>query len=179
MTHVKHGAVRPPAVSNLEGDGGVESEGGYEDVAQGFDDKLFWLDPPDGVYIENVAEEATEEDRGANEQPATEEHQQNKIFRPIQPTEQEIELHRLTHVPCRSWCVHCSRGKQKSPPHKETCNSATPINPARGFYGLYVHGWEKPNARGTRLADQTTIRISRSQEGCLPQQFDASISIHA
>ena len=34
------------------------------------------------------------------------------------PTRAEIEEHNLTHLPYRSWCRHCVRGREKEFPHK-------------------------------------------------------------
>jgi len=39
--------------------------------------------------------------------------------RPIrQPTRDEYEAHRRTHIPFRKWCPHCVKGKRKNDPHK-------------------------------------------------------------
>ena len=36
-----------------------------------------------------------------------------------EPTQKEIDEHTLTHIPFRSWCAHCVRGKAKNnPPYK-------------------------------------------------------------
>ena len=37
---------------------------------------------------------------------------------PRVPTEAEVREHNLTHVPCRSWCVHCVRGRGESAEHR-------------------------------------------------------------
>ena len=42
-----------------------------------------------------------------------------KAMTPEQPTQKEIEEHELTHLPFRSWCVHCQRGKMKNAPHSK------------------------------------------------------------
>ena len=34
------------------------------------------------------------------------------------PSEREVEEHCVTHVPFRSWCEHCVRGKSKAGMHK-------------------------------------------------------------
>ena len=34
-----------------------------------------------------------------------------------EPTEKEVGEHNLTHLPFRTWCAHCIRGKAKNPPH--------------------------------------------------------------
>jgi len=36
---------------------------------------------------------------------------------PLQPTAQEIEEHSIAHVPYRSWCEHCVRGKARTSAH--------------------------------------------------------------
>ncbi len=33
---------------------------------------------------------------------------------PYQPTKEEVDQHNLTHLPYRSWCRHCVRGRGKS-----------------------------------------------------------------
>ena len=37
---------------------------------------------------------------------------------PIRPTKDEVEAHMITHVPYRSWCPHCVRGKSKGLAHR-------------------------------------------------------------
>ena len=34
-----------------------------------------------------------------------------------EPTQEEFDEHVLTHIPFRSWCAHCVRGKAKNNPH--------------------------------------------------------------
>ena len=36
---------------------------------------------------------------------------------PVQPTEEEIALHWLTHLPYRSWCKWCVAAKRQNAPH--------------------------------------------------------------
>ena len=35
------------------------------------------------------------------------------------PTKREVEEHMLTHIPCRSWCPLCVRGKARASYHKQ------------------------------------------------------------
>ena len=35
----------------------------------------------------------------------------------IKPSKREVEEHERTHLPFRSWCEHCVKGKAKSHPH--------------------------------------------------------------
>ena len=39
---------------------------------------------------------------------------------PGKPSPEEVEHHNLTHLPYRSWCRHCVRGRKKELPHKVT-----------------------------------------------------------
>ena len=36
---------------------------------------------------------------------------------PVLPSREAVESHMVTHVPFRSWCKHCVRGKSKGLPH--------------------------------------------------------------
>lgn len=36
---------------------------------------------------------------------------------PMKPTAQEVEEHSISHVPYRSWCEHCVRGKARTAGH--------------------------------------------------------------
>ena len=37
---------------------------------------------------------------------------------PTAPSQQEIEDHNVNHLPFRSWCKHCVRGRSKAHPHR-------------------------------------------------------------
>ncbi len=39
------------------------------------------------------------------------------IRKPQEPTKEEVEEHSLIHVPFRSWCPHCVRGRGRNPGH--------------------------------------------------------------
>ena len=41
-----------------------------------------------------------------------------KVADPKLPSAEEVETHNLTHLPCRSWCPHCARGKGKTLDHR-------------------------------------------------------------
>ena len=42
-----------------------------------------------------------------------------KLQDPKLPSPEEIRAHELTHLPYRSWCIHCVRGKGKSMDHRK------------------------------------------------------------
>ena len=41
-----------------------------------------------------------------------------KAADPKLPTPEEVDTHNLTHLPYRSWCPHCVRGKGKTMDHR-------------------------------------------------------------
>ena len=43
-----------------------------------------------------------------------------KISDPRLPSKEEVDQHNLTHLPYRSWCVHCVRGRGESTPHRRS-----------------------------------------------------------
>ena len=40
---------------------------------------------------------------------------------PRSPSAEEARLHRATHVPFRSWCIHCIKGQSQASLHSATC----------------------------------------------------------
>ena len=61
-------------------------------------------------------EEATDEQEGELE----EARKAKGIKAPTKPSKEEVNEHMLTHLPFRSWCPHCVRGKSKGRPHRKT-----------------------------------------------------------
>ena len=45
------------------------------------------------------------------------------VRQPVKPSRQEIEDHNRCHIPFRSWCAHCMRGKAKASPHSGRGNT--------------------------------------------------------
>ena len=61
--------------------------------------------------LHDVVEDEPDEDE--------EEGQQPKVIRsPKAPTKAEREEHEATHLPFRSWCTHCLRGRARNKPHQ-------------------------------------------------------------
>ena len=68
-------------------------------------------------------EESAEEDEESEAEAG-----QRKCVRlqdPKLPSKEEVEEHNLTHLPYRSWCRHCVRGRGKEMPHKRTTEEPT------------------------------------------------------
>ena len=60
-----------------------------------------------------VEEEEQRRERSEDEDEGVEEGKVKMRMRrsPKEPTRAEVEAHRLTHLPYRSWCRHCVRGR--------------------------------------------------------------------
>ena len=77
------------------------------------DDDVAWEECEDK---ETPTEQEMEETH--SDQEAEEGHTAIAATTPRQPSRREIEEHELTHVPFRSWCVHCQRGQAMNEAHK-------------------------------------------------------------
>ena len=81
------------------------------------------------VDVEEKEDEEVDEDiekvmwdaLGKNEKESSEEAAVVKaVKKEHEPTEKEVEEHMITHLPYRSWCTHCVKGKAKGHPHRRT-----------------------------------------------------------
>ena len=45
------------------------------------------------------------------------ERKMKKMQDPVKPSPEEVEEHNKLHLPYRSWCRHCVRGRGRSMPH--------------------------------------------------------------
>ena len=67
-------------------------------------------------YVHGGGEYSAEEDKGSDGDAGL-----RKCVRmqdPKLPSKEEVEEHKLTHLPDRSWCRHCVRGRGKEMPHR-------------------------------------------------------------
>ena len=62
---------------------------------------------------------------------------------PGQPTQVQVEQHRVAHVPYRSWCRWCVLGRGRGLPHKRSAGSAIPIVAFDYFYMTKTDGHEE------------------------------------
>ena len=117
--------VSPEEVTDDE----VFSERDFEAIEKAFpaDDDPFW-------EVEDIV------DVGEEEAP------RRRVLRdPGEPTMQEWEEHRVDHIPYRSWCPYCVRGRGTGTQHRKV--KEVPRIPTFGFD--YLHGSEGGEAEGT------------------------------
>ena len=61
---------------------------------------------------------------------ALEEAEEGRMAKPIRspilPSPEEIEAHKVSHIPFRSWCSHCVRGRGKSYSHHRVTRASDP-----------------------------------------------------
>ena len=75
-----------------------------------------------------------EEDEDATEDQVTEEAPKIRVLpTPNPPSRQEALEHNCTHIPFRSWCQHCVRGKSKAGHHKAGAGMAGSEMPIVNF----------------------------------------------
>jgi len=69
--------------------------------------------------VNNLDGDDLEEGEGSKEMEVSGEGSGTKGIRdPKKPSRQEVEDHERDHIPFRSWCSHCMRGKSKASPHR-------------------------------------------------------------
>ena len=106
-----------PAIYNFDRS---EDEGGdwFERMVKPFDPESEGIK---GYGTEEREERKEEEEVEADkEEEEGEEAQRAKGTRaPTKPSKEEVDDHMLTHLPFRSWCPHCVRGKSKGKPHRK------------------------------------------------------------
>ena len=56
---------------------------------------------------------------------------------PKKPSQAEVDTHMTTHLPFRSWCPHCVRGKSKGKPHAR--NMAAKEIPTISVDYMFMH----------------------------------------
>ena len=75
---------------------------------------------------------------------------------PVAPSREEVQQHRLTHRPFRSWCPHCVRGKGRASQHRQsTQKHEVPGIPKLASDYFFV-GSRRPTNRGEREAEERT-----------------------
>ena len=73
-----------------------------------------------GEGSEKGDDEDRESDENDSEGERVEEGERPRIMRgPHQPTREEFDEHMATHIPYRSWCPYCIKGKARASPHRQ------------------------------------------------------------
>jgi hypothetical protein len=101
---------------------------------------------------------------------------------PVKPNSEEIRQHNVSHVPYRSWCQHCVRGKGRTLAHKSGArglDKARDVRPRIFMDYFYLGRKEEPNEALPLLAilDQATQRVfsvSLPMKG-LGHQYNAAV----
>jgi len=101
----------------------------------------FWMDEAQEMEVGGVSDEEEELDAeehatcqpcggpvtgnsgGEEEEEESGERKPRKVQDPKEPTAEERRMHDLTHMPFRSWCRHCVRGRGKEEPCRKTDDS--------------------------------------------------------
>ena len=73
--------------------------------------KYKWVVPVEGDVGDEVG------DDGIDEAAGDETRNVKKMMDPLLPRDDEVREHQLTHLPFRSWCPHCVRGRGKEMNH--------------------------------------------------------------
>ena len=69
---------------------------------------------------------------------------------PVAPSREEVQQHRLTHRPFRSWCPHCVRGKGRADAHRESSQKHEIPGIPKIVSDYFFVGRRRPASRGER-----------------------------
>ena len=125
-----HDPISPKFVMNNEGDIGSEV---HQEVEG-------------GGPLEPVDEQEGDEREGGERRPVTRRA-------PNEPTNDEIQKHRLTHTPYRSWCPECVKGRAKMSPHRKLNADSEKAIPT-----VHVDYWFMRDRRGSELVAVATLK---------------------
>ena len=81
-----------------------------------------------------------------------------KVLDPVEPTEQEVAEHFLTHLPFRNWCRHSARGRGVEMPHKKGTGERT--LPEVHFDFCFM-GDEAKGKDGTKVEETMPVLVVR------------------
>ena len=77
-----------------------------------------WLQPFDENMVGVEENEDIQDDDQEREGVVAQGERARLLHQPRLPSRWEVQEHELTHIPYRSWCVHCVRGAERSDAHR-------------------------------------------------------------
>jgi hypothetical protein len=93
-----------------------------------------------------------------------------KVHNPALPSRAEMELHMLTHLPFRSWCEHCVRGRGESVRHEKVEELPEQVEVHMDFFFMGEEGSEQKltilaaRERQTRMTMSTVVPTKGDNE---------------
>ena len=86
---------------------------------------------------------------------------------PIKPSKEEVDEHMLTHLPFRSWCPHCVRGKSKGKPHRRAKEEPRELPTVALDYTFMHESQEKYEEEGMPILVAKDIRHNDTGTGMI------------
>ena len=106
------------------------------------------MDAVDGQEIEDIE---NGDDRKVESRAEVDElRKPNPAARPYTPTKAEVYEHEVTHLPYRTWCKHCVRGRGVSTPHRKGCKEEK-IGITISIDYCFMTGEEDPDLPGVLI----------------------------
>ena len=94
----------------------LRQENGVYVLLQPFDENLVDEEEQRGDRVEE--NEDIQDDDKEREEAVAQGERARPLSQPRLPSRREFREHELTHILCRSWCVHCVRGAGRSDAHR-------------------------------------------------------------
>ena len=74
----------------------------------------------DKVAVAATVTNDAEDEKDVNDDTEAGRREVKRMQSPVKPSDAEVAAHELTHLPFRSWCRHCVRGRGTEAPHRST-----------------------------------------------------------
>ena len=113
----------------------------------------------DGVSDEGEDVELTVGDEDHSEEGAT----ARGVTVPIKPSQEEVNKHMWTHIPFRSWCPHCVKGKSVNKSHRNAKSCTKSSIPIVSIDYAYMTEEDKHESEDTGTMPIMVIHDSRSK----------------
>ena len=113
----------------------------------------------DGISDEGEDVELTVGDEGPSEEGAT----ARGVTVPIRPSQEEVNKHMLTHIPFRSWCPHCVKGKAVDKRHRDSKSNSNACIPIVSIDYAYMTEEDKHESEDTGVMPIIVMHDSMSK----------------
>jgi hypothetical protein len=114
--------------------------------------------------------EAQEMDEDLDEDLESGQRKVKKLPDPKAPTADEKEEHEKTHLPYRSWCKHCIKGRGKQLPHCEGAQEATMCELHMDDSDLSREGEDDQDDHGSDDAEEADEQLHAEESGRLHER---------
>ena len=118
----------------------------------------------EGSRVEEVTGQDGDGHEDKDEGEGEEAQEAQAMDKPVRPSQQEVDRHNLTHLPYRTWCAHCVKGKAVGSPHRNVKREGEKSVPTVVTDYMYLNAQEE-NKDGEDIKDMPVLTMKDSELG--------------